>query len=241
MQAIAGEHAGGLSSFWRSSSIRGAGFGRQPWTPLCGYMHLGDKSPRQTRDGRIRRCCRRRGSERPRCGGSSSVARLVGRGDRTGTEPGGAVKTREVTLPGFLHDLYAMNLSLFAGSSFFAAYKEELTAQGLAFAPATDCFASVFRDHQFLGVSKDLDKTSPPSARCRPRTPRRGGRWSTVSARKPRTSSALLGSPMPSLASLRAAVWAAWRTKGSAFLADLGRLCSRPRAISSTPISKRPS
>jgi len=28
---------------------------------------------------------------------------------------GGAVKTREITRPGFRHDLYAMNLSLFAG------------------------------------------------------------------------------------------------------------------------------
>ena len=75
-------------------------------------------------------------------------------------EPGGAVKTREVTLPGFRHDLCAMNLSLFAGSPFFAAHKDELIAQGLAFAPAADCFASVFRDHTYLGVSKDLEKTA---------------------------------------------------------------------------------
>jgi len=39
-------------------------------------------------------------------------------------EPGGSVKTREVTLPGFRHDLFAANLGLFAGSPFFAAYKE---------------------------------------------------------------------------------------------------------------------
>src|ERR1700749_3448595 len=75
-------------------------------------------------------------------------------------EPGGAVKTREVTLPGFRHDLCAMNLSLFAGSPFFAAHKDELIAQGLAFVPAADCFASVFRDHTYLGVSKDLEKTA---------------------------------------------------------------------------------
>src|ERR1700679_1284712 len=74
-------------------------------------------------------------------------------------EPGGAVKTRELTLPGFRHDLCAMNLSMFAGSGFFAAHKEALLAQGLAFAPATDCFASVFRDGSFLGVSQDLDTT----------------------------------------------------------------------------------
>jgi len=53
-----------------------------------------------------------------------------------------------------------MNLSLFAGSPFFAAHKDELIAHGLAFAPAGDCFASVFRDHTYLGVSKDLETTA---------------------------------------------------------------------------------
>ncbi|HEY3166159.1 MAG TPA: FAD-dependent oxidoreductase, partial [Candidatus Binatia bacterium] len=38
-------------------------------------------------------------------------------------EAGGAVKTREVTVPGFRHDLFAMNLSQFAGSPFYAVYK----------------------------------------------------------------------------------------------------------------------
>lgn len=32
--------------------------------------------------------------------------------------PGGAVKTAELTLPGFRHDRYAQNLNLFAGSPF---------------------------------------------------------------------------------------------------------------------------
>ena len=41
-------------------------------------------------------------------------------------EPGGAVKTRDLTLPGFRHDLCAMNLSMFAGSGFFAAHKDAL-------------------------------------------------------------------------------------------------------------------
>ena len=37
-------------------------------------------------------------------------------------EPGGAVRTAEITLPGFHHDLYAANLNLFAGSPFFAVW-----------------------------------------------------------------------------------------------------------------------
>src|SRR6185503_1729250 len=48
---------------------------------------------------------------------------------------GGAVRTEEVTLPGFRHDLYALNLSLFAGSAFLREHGETLRAHGLAFAP----------------------------------------------------------------------------------------------------------
>ena len=36
---------------------------------------------------------------------------------------GGAVRTEEVTLPGFKHDLFATNLSLFAGGGVMAELK----------------------------------------------------------------------------------------------------------------------
>eukprot|EP01035_Chromulina_nebulosa_P059857 gene59857-81885_t len=39
---------------------------------------------------------------------------------------GGAMRTAEVTLPGFRHDLCAMNLSMFAGSAFFNDNKDAL-------------------------------------------------------------------------------------------------------------------
>jgi len=68
---------------------------------------------------------------------------------------GGAVKTREITRPGFRHDLYAMNLGLFAGSPFFAAHKDRLLAQGLGFVTAKHCFASAFPDGSWLGIEKD--------------------------------------------------------------------------------------
>ena len=118
-------------------------------------------------------------------------------------EPGGAVKTREVTLPGFRHDLCAMNLSLFAGSPFFAAHKDELTAQGLAFAPAADCFASVFRDHTYLGVSKDLEKTATAIAAL---SAKDAAAWRAMLARFGEEAPhifGLLGSPMPSFATAR--------------------------------------
>ncbi len=138
-------------------------------------------------------------------------------------EPGGAVKTREVTLPGFRHDLCAMNLSLFAGSPFFAAHKDELTAQGLAFAPATDCFASVFRDHTYLGVGKDLEKTANAIAVL---SAKDAAAWRAMLARFGEEAPhifGLLGSPMPSFGTART-LWSAWRARGTQSLLDLGRL-----------------
>ena len=70
--------------------------------------------------------------------------------------PGGAVKTLELTLPGFQHDWGAMNLSLFAASAFHQNYKTELAAHGLEFVSAQDCFASVFPDGKWIGIGTDL-------------------------------------------------------------------------------------
>src|ERR1700678_2843220 len=121
-------------------------------------------------------------------------------------QPGGAVKTRELTLPGFRHDLCAMNLSMFAGSGFFAAHKDALLAHGLAFAPATDCFASVFRDGSFLGVRRDLETTGAGISAL---SPDGAQAWRDIVARfgldAPHVF-ALLGSPMPSLAAANV-VW----------------------------------
>ena len=138
-------------------------------------------------------------------------------------EAGGAVKTREVTLPGFRHDLCAMNLSMFAGSPFFATYKDDLFAQGLALAPAADCFASVFRDHTYLGVSTDLEKTARGIAAL---SPRDADAWRDMVARFGSDAPhifGLLGSPMPSLAAAKT-VWSAWRAKGTAWVYDTARL-----------------
>lgn len=73
---------------------------------------------------------------------------------------GGAVRTEEVTLPGFRHDLFATNLNLFAGSAFFSEHGDELVANGLEFAPSTRPFASVFPDSRFVGVTTDLEETA---------------------------------------------------------------------------------
>jgi phytoene dehydrogenase-like protein len=136
---------------------------------------------------------------------------------------GGAVKTGEITLPGFRHDLYAMNLSLFAGSPFFAAHRDRLTKHGLQFVPARDCFASVFPDQTWFGIGSELERNLDKIARASPSDAQRWRELVVAFAGDASHIFALLSSPMPSWAMLRV-LWRAWRGRGTGWLADLGRL-----------------
>jgi phytoene dehydrogenase-like protein len=104
--------------------------------------------------------------------------------------PGGAVKSGEYTLPGFRHDWAAMNLSLFAGSKFHGRYGAALAARGLAFAPARDCFASVFPDATWLGVSTDAEATTGRIAAV---SKADGAAWAALSAAFPGEAEHLFG------------------------------------------------
>ncbi|MEO1919297.1 MAG: NAD(P)/FAD-dependent oxidoreductase [Paracoccaceae bacterium] len=73
---------------------------------------------------------------------------------------GGAVKTAGLTLPGFRHDWAAMNLSPFAGSSFFSNYNKDLIHNGLELIPVAKPFASAFPDGNWLGVSNNAEVTT---------------------------------------------------------------------------------
>ncbi len=142
---------------------------------------------------------------------------------------GGAVRTEEVTLPGFRHDLYAMNLSLFAGSPFLREHGEALRAHGLAFAPAEHCFASPMRDGRWFGVSRDLATTMKRAERF---SKEDAQAWSAMFEQfggdAPHIFS-LLGSPMTALALLRA-LWKMWRAKGAGWMIETARLVlSSPR------------
>jgi len=144
-------------------------------------------------------------------------------------EPGGAVKTRELTLPGFRHDLAAMNLSMFAGSAFFNKNKDELFAHGLGIVPVADCFASVFRDQTWLGVSTNLERTA---GRIAAFSEKDAAAWCAMLAEFGTDAPhifGLLGSPMPSFAAAKVA-WKAWRSRGTRWLYDtLKLLLSSPR------------
>lgn len=76
--------------------------------------------------------------------------------DRNDT-PGGAVRTMELTLPGFRHDIGAMNLSLLAGSPFYSEHREALARKGLELIVAQHPFGSFDEDGRFLGISTYLE------------------------------------------------------------------------------------
>jgi phytoene dehydrogenase-like protein len=139
------------------------------------------------------------------------------------SEPGGACKTREVTLPGFRHDLFAMNLSLFAGSPFLAAYRDRLTRHGLAFAGVEDCFATAFPDDSWLGVSRDLETTAGRIAALSPADAERWRAMVTAFADDAPHIFGLLGNVMPSWGLAKVA-WKAFRAKGAAWIGDTARL-----------------
>lgn len=138
---------------------------------------------------------------------------------------GGAVRTEEVTLPGFRHDLYATNLGLFAGSAFHTDYGDALAKHGLAYVPAEHCFASPTPSGSWFGVSKDLDQTVARAAKL---SEADAARWRSMLAEFGGDAPhlfALLGSPMTAR-SLMKIGWKAWRDKGTAWMLETGRMLS---------------
>jgi len=136
---------------------------------------------------------------------------------------GGAVKTEEITLPGFRHDVYATNLGMFAGSPFLERHRELLTRHGLAFVSTDQAFASAFEDGTWLGVERDLEATAARIGALSSADERRWRELVDGFADDAPHLFALLGCPVPSLQAIRA-LWRAWRYKGTGFLADTARL-----------------
>ncbi len=110
--------------------------------------------------------------------------------------PGGAVKTAELTLPGYRHDWAAMNLSLFAGSGFSKQHGAALAALGLNYVPAVHPFSSVFPDGTWFGISQDAAATT---ARIERLSAKDAQTWKDLSDAFPAFAEPifeLLGSPM---------------------------------------------
>jgi phytoene dehydrogenase-like protein len=79
---------------------------------------------------------------------------------------GGAIRTESVTLPGFRHDLYATNLSLFTSSLVYRDHRTELERAGLRFIACHEAFASAYPDGSSVRVYTDAERTEAEFAKC---------------------------------------------------------------------------
>lgn len=70
--------------------------------------------------------------------------------------PGGAVRSLQLTLPGFHHDIGAMNLTVLAHSPFFNQRKKTFAEKGVEFITADRTFGSMDTDGRFLGMTSDF-------------------------------------------------------------------------------------
>src|SRR3954471_24203498 len=72
---------------------------------------------------------------------------------------GGAVASGEVTVPGFVHDLYATNLNLFLASSVYRRRAADLERHGLRFRTTDKPFSSVFAGGRAIRIYQDSERT----------------------------------------------------------------------------------
>ena len=79
---------------------------------------------------------------------------------------GGAIRTENVTLPGFRHDLYATNLSLFRSSLVYREHQADFDRAGLRFVTCHEAFASAYPDGRSVRIYTDADLTASEFSKC---------------------------------------------------------------------------
>jgi phytoene dehydrogenase-like protein len=160
--------------------------------------------------------------------GLIAATRLARAGNRVvllerAAQAGGAVKSGEVTLPGFHHDLYATNLNLFLGSAFYRDHRDALGARGLSFAHSDRPFANVFPDGRILRVYQGADRTLDELAAHNPADAEGWRALGHLHGRMVEAVGGLYASPLPSWASAgRLAKWAL--AEGRTAVPDLAQL-----------------
>lgn len=160
--------------------------------------------------------------------GLSAAALLAKKGQRVllleaNERCGGAIRTEEVTLPGFRHDLFATNLSLFAGGLVMAALKDDLIKNGLEFIPSDKPFCSIFPGGRALGVIQSVEATLENIARIAPLDQKA---WQDLTTRLEKLAPhllPLLGNELPSFKAVRS-LFKSWRSLGSNEFFNLIRL-----------------
>lgn len=84
------------------------------------------------------------------------------------SEIGGAIRTVERVHPGFRHDLYAINLSLFTSSLVYQTYRAEFERDGLGLIRPDEPFASAFPDGRSVRIYRDAARTEAEFAQYSP-------------------------------------------------------------------------
>lgn len=160
--------------------------------------------------------------------GLSSAALLAAAGKRvlvleSNDHPGGAIRTEQITVPGFEHDLFAMNLGLFAGGPVMAALGDQLGAHGFVLVPSDKPFCSIFPDGSMIGVETDPVKTLANLAAVAPEDVHA---WQELTAKLNRWAPFLIGvlnSDLPSVAAVKT-LWKAHRALGTVELYEITKL-----------------
>lgn len=117
--------------------------------------------------------------------------------------PGGASKSRELTLPGFVHDVHATNIGFFLGSDTFQSFKDDFFANGFGISAGDQPYASVFPDGDAVCGYMDPQKMSAELAR---QDPEDAAAWEQMLQEFNKLSGYLLTIyklPMPSFALVR--------------------------------------
>lgn len=136
---------------------------------------------------------------------------------------GGAVRTEEITLPGFKHDLFATNLSLFAGGPIMAALKDDLMRHGLEYVPSAQPFCSVFPNGTSLGIRMDRAANLETLKRIAPNDIDAWNHLTALLGKFAPHLFPLLGAELPSWKAARS-LYKTWRALGTDGLFQLIRL-----------------
>ena len=136
---------------------------------------------------------------------------------------GGAVRSGEVTLPGFVHDLYSTNQNQFRGSPVAQELGPELERHGLRYRVTAAPFSNAFPDGTSLRIYQDPQRTRALLERHNPRDAAGWDRLYAQFRTFRRTLLPLLGVPLPSLAAALTLLRAA-RRAGVGELLGLGQL-----------------
>jgi phytoene desaturase len=137
---------------------------------------------------------------------------------------GGAIQSGEITLPGFVHDIYSTNQNLFLFSPVYQELKSDLERHGLQFATTDKPFCNLFPDGKSIRVYQDKEKTL---ASLRQHNPADAQGWERLYEHYQsfqKSFLALYSVPLPSLAAL-------WQLTKAVPIVGIGNLIKLTQVI----------